>query len=137
MWIVRENYCPEFQEGKHMKWMAKVSNVGKEVKEIAEATKQFDFVIDGKRADMNDFVVHFSGGLPVADLQVNDEVIMGNSLFYIVALGEKANQHLKTHGACTIDLSGGLVAKEDCDIVLAGMENDFSFLENGNSFVIA
>ena len=38
-----------------MKWKIRISEVGSEVKELIQESKQFDLVIEGKRNDMEVF----------------------------------------------------------------------------------
>ena len=113
-----------------MKWKIRISEVGSEVKELVESTKQFDLVIEGKRKDMRDFTVHFDGGFPAEPLKAGDEFTIGGTSLYIVALGEEVNEHLKGHGACTIDLSGGLVPSGPCVVMLDGVFENFDFLRD-------
>ncbi len=113
-----------------MKWKIRISEVGSEVKELIQESKQFDLVIEGKRNDMRDFTVHFDGGLPVEPLKEGDEFIIGGTSLYIIALGERVNEHLKGHGACTIDFSGGLAPSGTCVIMLDGVYENFDFLRD-------
>ena len=78
-----------------MKWKIRISEVGREVKELIETAKQFDLVIEGKRNDMRDFTVHFDGGFPVEPLKEGDEFTIGGTSMYIIALGEQVNEHIK------------------------------------------
>lgn len=119
-----------------MKWAVKISDVGTEVKELYKNTKQFDFVVDGKRKDMNDYVVHFAGELPAEELTEGDEVVFGDTVFYILALGKDVNRHIREHGACTMDFSGGLVAKGPCVMMLDGIDTNKDFLQAGIPFCI-
>lgn len=113
-----------------MKWKIRISEVGSEVKELVESTKQFDLVIEGKRKDMRDFTVHFDGGLPAEPLKEGDEFTIGGTSLFVVALGNEVNEHLKGHGACTIDLSGGLVPSGSCVVMLDGVFDNFDFLRD-------
>ncbi len=113
-----------------MKWKIRISEVGSEVKELIEASKQFDLVIEGKRKDMREFTVHFDGGLPVEPLKEGDEFTIGGASLFVTAIGDKVNEHLKRHGACTIDLSGGLVPSGPYVVMLDGVFDNFDFLRD-------
>ena len=113
-----------------MKWKIRISEVGSEVKELIETAKQFDLVIEGKRNDMRDFTVHFDGGFPVEPLKEGDEFTIGGTSMYIIALGEQVNEHIKGHGACTIDFSGALAPRGPCVIMLDGVYENFDFLRD-------
>lgn len=119
-----------------MKWTVKITEIGKEVQELLDTSKQFDLVIEGKREDMRDFTIHFEGSLPSAPLCEGDEVMIGDTALFIVAMGTDVNDHLQKHGACTIDLSGGLVPKSPCTIMLDGTFRDIDFLKNGTTITI-
>lgn len=120
-----------------MKWNIKISEVGSEVQKLLQSSKQFDLVIEGKREDMREYTVHFSGELPGEPLREGDQVTIGNTDLFIVALGKKVNEHLRGHGACTVDLSGGLVAKGDCVMMLDGVFEGYGFLQNGAQITVA
>lgn len=113
-----------------MKWKIRISEVGSEVKDLIEASKQFDLVIEGRRKDMRDFTVHFDGGFPMEPLAEGDEFTIGGTSLFVTAIGGKVNDHLKEHGACTIDLSGGLVPSGSCVVMLDGVFENFDFLRD-------
>ena len=113
-----------------MKWKIRISEVGSEVKELVESSKQFDMVIEGKRNDMRDFTVHFDGGFPKEPLKEGDTFTIGGTDLYIIALGEQVNEHIKNHGACTVDFSGGLAPSGPCVVMLDGAYENFDFLRD-------
>lgn len=119
-----------------MKWNVTISHVGKEVKELLDDTKQFDLVREGERSDMRDFCVYFKGKLPKEPLVEGDEFVIEDTVLYVIALGEKLNDSLLKHGACTIDLSGGIVPTGPGVMMLDGDYKKPDFIRKGSEITV-
>ena len=119
-----------------MKWKAEISEVGREVPELLESTHMFDLVSEGRREDMRDFTVHFTGGLPKEPIKAGDTLVIGNTELFVIALGDDFNEHLRDHAACTVELSTGMVAHSPGGIVLEGVYEGYEFLKKGASLIV-
>lgn len=119
-----------------MKWNVIISHVGKEVKEFIDDSKQFDLVQDGLRQDMKDYCVFFKGKLPQEPLCEGDEVLIDNTVLYVIALGDKVNESLQKNGAFTIDLSGGIVPSGPGVMMLDGDYKKLDFIRKGNEISV-
>lgn len=111
-----------------MKWQAKITNVGTEVIDLIEASHMFDLVAEGKREDMRDFTVHFSGDLPNAPITSGDTLSIGKQDFIVIALGDQFSEHFKDHGACTVEMATGLVPSSPYNMIIDGSFDDYKFL---------
>ena len=118
-------------EDKKMKWQARISEVGNDVPELMESTHVFDLVQDGRRNDMRDFTVHFSGELPEEPIKAGDTVNIGGAEMFVIAIGDKFNEHFIDHAACTVEISTGLVPQTPYSIILEGIYDGYGFLQNG------
>lgn len=111
-----------------MKWQANITNVGTEVIDLIEVSHMFDLVIEGKRDDMRDFTVHFSGDLPSAPITPGDTLSIGKQDFIVIALGNQFGEHFKEHGACTVEMATGLVPSGPYNIIIDGNFDNYEFL---------
>ena len=119
-----------------MKWQAKITEVGNEVIDLLEASHMFDLVTEGKREDMRDYTVHFTGGIPDQPIKEGDIVSIGATELVVVAMGEQFNDHLRDHGACTVEMSTGIVPGSPCSVILDGAYKDYGFLKKGAEICI-
>ena len=119
-----------------MKWQATITDVGSEVIDLLKTGHMFDLVIEGKREDMRDFTVHFSGELPYTPIVSGDTFSIGNRDFIVIAVGSQFNEHFKEHGACTVEMSTGLVPSSPYNMIIDDIFDGYNFLKKGSEISV-